>query len=766
MKIRGFLSFLILLTLTLFAQNLISEPLTGTVKSSSFVDSEDCVDAPNVVSIEFQQSSVTLPSHETLLIQATLKDSSGSVIGIDPDWSASSGSISPIIGLQQARFTPGDLDVTTIWACAGSVNESITVNVVQGVIESLVLQSTKENFSADEGVKLTLLGEDIRGNVFELTPPKSNWTYPEGSVLSISDDIIWSPKIVGWHNVSVQESGIISELSFNISHGLPVKLSILGDSLLITSDEKINLESVLVDINDNQWAVSSDWSTFNTEANEWITDLGEKAIFDGELIGSWKILAEYNHPISGQYFAAEYDVLVKVGELSQILLDGHGLTLTVDEVLDLNPRAIDSAGNLIQNIEMTWTINGQVSTGTLEENDYLFSTQEIGLYELQVISDEGGASITFDFINGEAVRIVVTETNSNQLTVKSGETIELLTEGEDQYGNRFALNVEWNLTNGTGVMEPSSRGKGYYDFKPGDASGFVIMNFSALGIDNQIVIEINPGEITKLRIEYDGDAKQGSTVRLLISAVDNSGNIVSFCGANSAIVTTESGTVIRENDQLYLKFKESGSTTIDVGCFGLKETFYLQVEDTILGGIFEDSQKLIIYITLIIMIAITVFLVIMIRRPEEYEDFEEDTYLPNPQIQFSQSSLPQMPIPQMPMPQIPIPQMPIPQMPIPQIPIPQIPIQQMTLPQAPSPQVVSPQAAPAPKVALPQAPAPKVALPQAPNLQFPISVPEIKNETSEILGEISEIIEKASESDVKEVLETKKTDWNDDLNWD
>ena len=746
MKIRGFLSFLILLTLTLFAQNLISEPLTGTVKSSSFVDSEDCVDAPNVVSIEFQQSSVTLPSHETLLIQATLKDSSGSVIGIDPDWSASSGSISPIIGLQQARFTPGDLDVTTIWACAGSVNESITVNVVQGVIESLVLQSTKENFSADEGVKLTLLGEDIRGNVFELTPPKSNWTYPEGSVLSISDDIIWSPKIVGWHNVSVQESGIISELSFNISHGLPVKLSILGDSLLITSDEKINLESVLVDINDNQWAVSSDWSTFNTEANEWITDLGEKAIFDGELIGSWKILAEYNHPISGQYFAAEYDVLVKVGELSQILLDGHGLTLTVDEVLDLNPRAIDSAGNLIQNIEMTWTINGQVSTGTLEENDYLFSTQEIGLYELQVISDEGGASITFDFINGEAVRIVVTETNSNQLTVKSGETIELLTEGEDQYGNRFALNVEWNLTNGTGVMEPSSRGKGYYDFKPGDASGFVIMNFSALGIDNQIVIEINPGEITKLRIEYDGDAKQGSTVRLLISAVDNSGNIVSFCGANSAIVTTESGTVIRENDQLYLKFKESGSTTIDVGCFGLKETFYLQVEDTILGGIFEDSQKLIIYITLIIMIAITVFLVIMIRRPEEYEDFEEDTYLPNPQIQFSQSSLPQMPIPQMP--------------------IPQIPIQQMTLPQAPSPQVVSPQAAPAPKVALPQAPAPKVALPQAPNLQFPISVPEIKNETSEILGEISEIIEKASESDVKEVLETKKTDWNDDLNWD
>ena len=125
-------------------------------KDAFYSGASECVDAPNVVSIEFQQSTVILPSHETLLIQATLKDSSGAVVGIDPDWSSDYGSITPIIGLQQARFTPGILSQTTIWACAGSVNQSITVDVIQGNVENLIIQASKENFSADESTIITL----------------------------------------------------------------------------------------------------------------------------------------------------------------------------------------------------------------------------------------------------------------------------------------------------------------------------------------------------------------------------------------------------------------------------------------------------------------------------------------------------------------------------------------------------------------------------------------------------------------------------------
>ena len=348
------------------------------------------------------------------------------------------------------------------------------------------------------------------------------------------------------------------------------------------------------------------------------------------------------------------------------------MTLTVDDVLDLNPRAIDSAGNLISNVDMTWTINGQISTGTLEESNYVFSTESIGLYEIQVSTEGGSASITCDFIHGEAVRIVVTETSTNQLTVKSGETIELLTEGEDQFGNRFAVNVNWSLTNGTGVMTPSSTGIGYYEFKPGDASGFVIMDFSTLGMSEQIVIDVQPGEITKLRIDYEGELKQGNTVRLLISAVDDSGNFVSYCNANSAIVTSEIGKVIREDSQLYMKFEGSGSNTIEVGCYGFKETFYLQIEETILWGIFEDTQKVIIYTSLILMIIITVLLVLMITRSkDEYEEYDDVQPLPLVPI----STQPIVPIQHAmpPLPALPLPLPPIPQ--IPKIPAPQIPVQ-------------------------------------------------------------------------------------------
>ncbi|MEE3135032.1 MAG: hypothetical protein VX277_04385 [Candidatus Thermoplasmatota archaeon] len=673
-RLRVILSIFLIILITFFTYKLGEEAIQLEKKHAFYSGSSECVDAPNVVSIEFQQSTVILPSHETLLIQATLKDSSGAVVGIDPDWSSDYGSITPIIGLQQARFTPGILSQTTIWACAGSVNQSITVDVIQGNVENLIIQASKENFSADESTIITLQGEDIRGNIFSLYPQKQNWTYPEGSILSISNEITWSPKYMGWHNISVQESGIEAYLSFNISHGAPIRLSIIGDEMLITSDESVELQSVLVDAGGNQWPVISNWSTGNSEASEWLTDLGDRAIFDGWTVGSWKIFSEYTYQNTGQFFASQYDILVSPGELNQILLDGHGMTFTVDEVFDLNPRAIDSAGNLIQNIQMTWTINGQVSTGTLEENEYVFSTETIGLYEIQVISEGGSASITFDFIHGEAIRLVLTETGSNQLTVKSGEMIELLTEGEDQYGNRFALNVNWSLTNGTGEMNPSSRGIGYYDFKPGDASGFVMMEYSGLGLSEQIVIEIKPGDVKKLRIEYEGELKQGNTVRLLISAVDDSGNIVSFCDANSAIVTSEIGSVIRENNQLYLKFKGSGSTTIDVGCYGFKETFYLQVEDTILWGIFEDTQTVIIYSSLLLMLIITILLVIMIQRSRrEYEEYEESPQLPvpriNPAFNMPNPVIPQLPVVPLPLPPLPLPR--VAQPPLPQAVVPQ-----------------------------------------------------------------------------------------------
>ena len=685
-KLRGILSFLLILSLTFFTIYLHTDTLQVENKKGFYSSTSNCIDAPNVASIEFQQSTVTLPSHETLLIQATLRDSSGAIIGTDPDWSAEHGSITSIIGLQQARFTPGILSQTKIWACAGSVNESLTINVIQGKIENLIIHSSQENITADESAIIMLQGKDIRNNIFSLSPSKQNWTYPEDSHLSISDEITWSPKKIGWYNISVQESGIVADLSFNISHGVPIRLSIIGDEMLITSDEVVEMQSMLVDADGNHWPVISNWSTTNIESFEWLTVSGDTALFEGWTAGSWKIFSEYTHPTSGQFFAAQYDILVSVGELNQILLDGHGLTFTVDEVLDLNPRAIDSAGNIIQNIELTWTINGQVSTGVLEETGYKFSTETIGLYEIQVISDGGSASITFDFIYGEAIRIVVTETSSNQLLVKSGETIELLTEGEDQYGNRFALNVNWSLTNGTGDMNPSSRGIGYYDFKPGDASGFVIMEYSGLNLLEQIVIEIKPGDITKLRIEYEGELKQGNTVRLLISAVDDSENIVSFCDANSAIVTTEIGKIIRENNQLYLKFEGSGSTTVEVGCFGFKETFYLQVEDTIFWGIFEDSQKVITYFSLLLMIIITILLILMIQRSRgEYADFEELPPLPMisgtvPNFNNMNPVIPPLPVIQIPLPSLPSP----PQLPIQQpVVVPtqvQLPIQQPVIP--------------------------------------------------------------------------------------
>ena len=202
-KVRGILPFFALLILILFMIQFDTESLSSDINIKYNNSNSGCIDAPNVASIEFQQSTVTLPSHETLLIQATLKDSSGAVLGIDPDWNAEYGSITPITGLQQARFTPGILSHTKVWACAGDVNESLTINVIQGTVENLIIQATQENFTADDSVIISLQGEDIRGNIFTLIPPKQNWSYPLGSILLISDEITWNPTTTGWQNLLI-----------------------------------------------------------------------------------------------------------------------------------------------------------------------------------------------------------------------------------------------------------------------------------------------------------------------------------------------------------------------------------------------------------------------------------------------------------------------------------------------------------------------------------------------------------------------------------
>ena len=113
---------------------------------------------------------------------------------------------------------------------------------------------------------------------------------------------------------------------------------------------------------------------------------------------------------------------------------------------------------------------------------------------------------------------------------------------------------------------------------------------------------------------------------------------------------------------MYLKFEGSGSTTIEVGCYGFKETFYLVVEETILWGFFEDSQKVIISSSLFLMLIITILLVIMIQRSRsEYEEYEEEPLLPiipriNPNFNTNIPLIPPLPVAPLPLPPLPLPQ--------------------------------------------------------------------------------------------------------------
>lgn len=574
-----------------------------------------CVDAPNVATIEFvQPNPVSLPSHETLLIEAVLKDASGTPINIDPDWGTDRGSIQNFSGLQQARFTPGSFGVTNIWACAGAVNETLVVNVLQGAVAMLHLETEALNVTADDSVVLNLTGEDIRGNIFSVNPPKQNWTLPSGTEIVIGPPAIWTPGPVGSQNISVEHAGLLVMIQLNVSHGIAIDLLIDADSVLMTADETLDLDLVLIDAAGNTWAVEGNWSTQQPEAAEWLTAQGSSAVFDAYKAGSWTILAEHTPEGANQSMPAVFVLQVLPGNLSTILLFGQGMTLSVDDVLDLNPRPVDSAENLLGAVAMTWTINDQQATNSLTESGYVFSTEVIGHYVIEVQAEGGSTAVIFDVVHGAAVRLVITAEGSTALIANSGESLELLIEAEDQYANRYVTNAEFELAEGVGTILPSSSGTGYYEFQPIGVKGFVMVNVSAEGLLEQILIDVQAGAATKLGVEFDGELRIGNEVRLTIRALDESDNVVTTCDAASTVVMSPNGVISQRNGLLYLDLDTAGAASMTVGCLGLQDTFYFEVESVILGGMFGDFQQTVMYASVMLMVGITVMLVLLILR--------------------------------------------------------------------------------------------------------------------------------------------------------
>ena len=598
-----------------------------------------------------------LPAHQTVVFHSSIEDSSGAGINSDPLWGVTNGTITPVNGFEQATFTPHSTGDVTVWACVDGINTTASVTVVQGAVDQLLLESSSENITADDTITFSLTEVDIRGNSATASPPLNNWTLPEDSDLDLGT-LMWTPKHTGHHVISVNYGGVSAYTDLNVSHGKGIAANISTPKSTLSSDESVVISLELSDSKGNKWIVDGDWSLTDPGASQsWLDKNGTNVTFNANTVGSWVVQATYDGIDSTSPLIDLHTFIVTPGSLFQIIIEGNGVTMTVDEELDLDPKLYDFDMNELTGIPIIWEVNGDIKTIDLESTNFIFSTEYIGQYEIQASAGDKYASIIFDVTYGSPIALQIIGEESSAIVVRSGDTALVYVEAVDQYGNAFPVDVEWSHAEDTGSFKPDSKGNGWYLYEPGELQGFIIFNATYEDIYHDFIIDVQQGSASQLLISFDGDLAVGNSVQVTVYAIDSTGSKIAECDSSSITgdLTSTAGTFSMEENKLYLNIEESGQQhKITITCLGMEETTFFDVQSSLFGGVFGSSNSAILTLSLIVMFIIAALLFVIMRRSTEQhydEDYdEEDEPAPSeapPSIAFSQTP-PPLPIPQAP----------------------------------------------------------------------------------------------------------------------
>ena len=604
----------------------------------------DCPSVQGANALELNPSGpFVVPSHQSVIFQSIIKDSSNNVINADPLWGVTNGSVIPSNGFGQATFVPHKTGQVTLWACVEGINTTASITIVQGNTHQLSLESNLENLSADDKAIFSLTKIDAKGNSAPANAPLSNWTLPEGSNLDL-ETMEWVPRDVGNHLISVEFDGLISTIEINVTYGIGVQANIVTSKSTLSSDESVMVYLELSDSKGNNWYVEGDWSFTDPGASEsWLEKSGTEVEFDAHTVGNWVIQATYSGNYSNEVLIDLHTFSVTPGELFQVVIFGNGATITVDDELDLNPKMYDYDMNELNGIPITWEVNGEVKTIDLESSNFVFSTQYVGQYEIQALAGDKYSSIIFDVIYGTPSTLQITGEESSAIVVRTGEEVLVYVEAADQYGNSFPVDVEWQNSENSGEFEPSIRGSGWYLFTPGELQGFILFNATYENITHGFIIDVQQGIASQLLISFKGDLVAGNNVEVTVYAIDSAGSKIAECDSSSIVGTPTStaGKLLLEGNSLSLELDESGQQhSITISCLGMEETTFFDVQSSLFGGAFGSSNSAILILSFLVMCIIAVLLFVIVKRSnnvyydEEYEDESESRTAP-PKVAFT-----------------------------------------------------------------------------------------------------------------------------------
>ena len=456
-------------------------------------------------------------------IQASAEDRLGNSVPLSSaaglDWTVERGSIDSAgyyvgqeVGTWQINVTSGVGANGTGWITVGP-----------GLVNSLEIIDPNRLISADEALLLDLRWHDRVGNNVSVLLPLENWTAENGNFRIKDGFVEWLPSQAGTWRISAHAEGVETWLDLTVITGEITRVWIDASHDILTADEETELILQAEDSRGNRWPISAEWAVEDPEvASSLVSDV-DGVRFVGGLAGTWTVTATHLGP--NETFSTYQSIEVRPGRLAGISLAGDGTTITSDESIHLNPQLSDADGNIIEGIQLNWTVDGEDLTPQMRLSGGVWQPTTTGDHLIEVDAAGRSARSRIYVNQGNPHRIEIDLSIVVGSITHSGEIFQINTYAVDLDGNQAPSHVEWNLphnslsveeTTEIGVYDARGLGEGIWEIEAenGTARG----NFT---------LQVFIGEPRSLRIgQHGGGGEQGSTFSLEINLVDYGGNPV------------------------------------------------------------------------------------------------------------------------------------------------------------------------------------------------------------------------------------------------
>jgi len=434
--------------------------------------------------IEITPGTATLTADESLQFAATGYDANDNLVGINPTWASTNGSV--VGGL----FNPYRVGTWAVYANESGLSASATVTVLPGALAAIDVVPAFAAMTADDMLDFEASGRDAKGNLVAVVPA---WTAGGGP---IGLDGRYDAQVVGGWTVQAEAFGIRGFAQVTVTPGRLARIDVIPENLVITADDVVPYAAEGFDSDGNVVPIAPMWSTTGGSVSP-------AGLYTPGPVGKYYVAA------SVDLVSGNASVMVFPGALARIEVEPPTATITADETLALVATGYDARGNLV-GVTFAWAAScGSVSpAGGFEP-----ALAGVCLVYANASGISGSATVTV--IPGLLARF---EVSPPTITITADETAQFSARGFDAKGNEVTATPIWRTDEGsvdlTGLYAPWRTGVWGVHAE----SGLVI---------GSAQVTVVPGALARLQVAPEVvSLRADETATFSVTGFDRAGNEV------------------------------------------------------------------------------------------------------------------------------------------------------------------------------------------------------------------------------------------------